>query len=95
MLDSSGLVYADGRFIRRAGRPGSTAGRMPAATKPAIGAKDNWNWQKTFGRCSPESVRGSLRSELLGHEDASTTMIYRHVMGQGGCGMKSPLLDSL
>jgi hypothetical protein len=25
------------------------------------------------------------------HEDVSTTMIYTHVMGQGGCGMKSPL----
>jgi len=33
ILKSSGLVYANWRFIRRAGRPGSTAGGMPAATK--------------------------------------------------------------
>jgi hypothetical protein len=26
--------------------------------------------------CSPESVRGSLRSELLGHKDVATTRIY-------------------
>ena len=35
-----------------------------------------------------------LGHRILGHEDVSTTMIYMHVMGQGGCGMKSPL-DSL
>ncbi len=29
--------------------------------------------------------------ELLGHEDVSTTMIYTHVLKQGGCGMRSPL----
>ncbi len=29
--------------------------------------------------------------ELLGHENVSTTMIYTHVLRQGGAGMKSPL----
>jgi integron integrase len=32
--------------------------------------------------------------ELLGHNDVSTTMIYTHVLKQGGCAMKSPL-DSM
>jgi integrase len=29
--------------------------------------------------------------ELLGHNDVSTTMIYTHVVQQGGCGTRSPL----
>jgi integrase len=29
--------------------------------------------------------------ELMGHNDVSTTMIYTHVLRQGGNGMKSPL----
>jgi site-specific recombinase XerD len=29
--------------------------------------------------------------ELLGHKDIRTTMIYTHVLNQGGKGMRSPL----
>jgi integrase len=29
--------------------------------------------------------------ELLGHRDVSTTMIYRHLLNQGGRGVRSPL----
>jgi site-specific recombinase XerD len=29
--------------------------------------------------------------ELPGHADVSTTMIYTHVLNQGGLGVKSPL----
>lgn len=31
--------------------------------------------------------------QLLGHQDVSTTMIYTHVLQQGGLGVASPLDD--
>jgi site-specific recombinase XerD len=39
------------------------------------------------------ATQGAIRTmqELLGNADVSRTMIYTHVLNQGGRGVKSPL----
>ena len=39
------------------------------------------------------AVRISAIQQLLGHNDVATTMIYTHVLQQGGQGVPSPLDD--
>jgi hypothetical protein len=56
----------------------------------------------TSGRAKSKSISQFLRhdadirtvQEVLGRDDVSTTMIYTHVLQQGGNGIKNPL-DSL
>jgi site-specific recombinase XerD len=49
----------------------------------------------TFKHCQTVHIACYIRTvqELLGHNDVKTTMIYTHVLNQGGKGVKSPADD--
>ena len=49
------------RFIRRAGRPGSTAGETPAATLPCASS----GFSNTLGNSSTESQRDRIEKKAL------------------------------
>ena len=75
-------------------RASGGAGKGDRRADPYVGSTfDVQRW--TFEvRSLLTGARIRTIQELLGHNDVSTTMIYTHVLRQGGSGMKS-LLDCL
>ncbi|HWO88024.1 MAG TPA: hypothetical protein VNL98_02620, partial [Gemmatimonadales bacterium] len=57
--------------------------QQPAPPSPGVGGRD------ATGSVSGGIATAATR-ELLGHPDVATTMIYTHVLNQGGLGVRSP-----
>jgi len=68
-------------------RPDAALWHLPSALRTKYpNAPCEWGWQWVF-----PATRFYVVQELLGHRDVSPTMIYTHVLNQGGRGVRSPL----
>lgn len=77
--------HVDPSVVQRAVR---RAVRSAGLTKPATGHTFRHSFA-THLLANGSDIR--TVQELLGHQDVSTTMIYTHVLKQGGLGVRSPL----
>lgn len=80
------------RRLRRAGRSEGPFGVLIGLDLVADAAGSGVTIRRSFAKLSLEVGYG-IRTiqDLIGHRDVLTTMIYAHVLNQGGRGIRRPL----